>query len=95
MQPSALLRLFHSRFASFQGWDIPLPLPLLPVPLWCKGLLRDSRVTEGKVDEKLPETYDRAVFTEKCNNVFETMLNYASQGVKWVAAARFQVLDKS
>jgi len=28
--------------------------------------------------EKLPETYDRALFTEKCNSVFETMLSYAS-----------------
>ena len=29
-QPSASLRPFHSRFASFQGWEIPLPLRLLP-----------------------------------------------------------------
>ena len=30
VQPSASLRPFHSRFASFQGWEIPLPLRLLP-----------------------------------------------------------------
>jgi hypothetical protein len=32
VQPSASLRPFHSRFASFQGWEIPLPLRLLPPP---------------------------------------------------------------
>jgi len=26
VQPSAALRPFHSRFASFQGWAIPLPI---------------------------------------------------------------------
>jgi hypothetical protein len=30
VQPSASLRPFYSRFASFQGWEIPLPLRLLP-----------------------------------------------------------------
>ena len=33
----------------------------------------------------LPESYDRIVFTEKCNGVFDLMLNYASQGLKWAA----------
>jgi hypothetical protein len=42
---------------------------------------------ETVLDDKLPETYDRALFTAKSNSVFETMLNYASQGVKWPAAA--------
>jgi hypothetical protein len=39
------------------------------------------------LDNKLPETYDRALFTEKCDSVFETMLTYASQGMRWVVAA--------
>jgi hypothetical protein len=30
VQPSALLRPFHSGCAPFQGWEIPLPLQLLP-----------------------------------------------------------------
>ena len=30
MQPFASLRPFHARFALFQGWEIPLPLRLLP-----------------------------------------------------------------
>ena len=33
----------------------------------------------------LPESYDRTLFKEKCDNVFELMLNQASQGLKWVA----------
>jgi hypothetical protein len=33
----------------------------------------------------LPKSYDRVVFTEKCNNVFDLMVNYASQGLKWAA----------
>jgi type I restriction enzyme R subunit len=37
------------------------------------------------LDLQLPETYTRVVFTEKCDMVFETMLNYASQGLKWAA----------
>jgi hypothetical protein len=36
---------------------------------------------------KIPETYDRALFTAKCNSVVEAMLTYASQGVKWAVAA--------
>ena len=27
----------------------------------------------------------RVVFTEKCNNVFDLMVNYSSQGLKWAA----------
>jgi hypothetical protein len=33
----------------------------------------------------LPTSFTRAVFTEKCNKVFETILNYASLGLKWAA----------
>ena len=39
---------------------------------------------ETVLDAHLPESYDRAVFNEKCNNVFDLMVNYASQGVKWL-----------
>jgi type I restriction enzyme R subunit len=35
---------------------------------------------------ELPLSYDRIVFTEKCNSIFDLMLNYASQGLKWAAA---------
>ena len=53
---------------------------------------RDSqtkRKVQSAVEEvlhaHLPESYDRVLFKEKCDNVFELMLNYASQGLKWVA----------
>ena len=62
--------------------------PKVLVQDWFKDGQSRTRVrsaVETVLDEKLPETYDRAVFTEKCNNVFETMLNYASQGLKWAA----------
>lgn len=35
--------------------------------------------------ENLPRTYDRELFAEKCNIVFESILTYASQGLKWAA----------
>lgn len=40
---------------------------------------------EAVLNEQLPETYDRAVFTDKCNRVFELMVDYASHGLKWAA----------
>jgi len=48
-----------------------------------KGRVRSA--VEDVLHTNLPDSYDRAVFAEKCNNVFETMLSYASQGVKWAA----------
>ena len=33
----------------------------------------------------LPKSYDRNVFKEKCDRVFNVMLDYASQGRKWAA----------
>jgi type I restriction enzyme R subunit len=64
--------------------------PKVLIQDWFKDGQSRSRVrsaVETVLDEKLPETYDRALFTEKCNHVFETMLSYASQGVKWAVAA--------
>ena len=48
---------------------------------------RVRSAVETVLDDKLPETYDRAMFTEKCNSVYETMLGYASRGAKWMVAA--------
>jgi type I restriction enzyme R subunit len=33
----------------------------------------------------LPPSYDRALFTQKCDRVFEVILDYASHGKKWAA----------
>jgi type I restriction enzyme R subunit len=40
---------------------------------------------EEVLNAYLPETYDRKLFGEKCSNVFERIIDYASQGVKWAA----------
>lgn len=64
--------------------------PKVLIQDWFKDGQSRTRVrsaVETVLDDKLPETYDRALFTEKCNSVFDTMINYASQGVKWAVAA--------
>jgi type I restriction enzyme, R subunit len=64
--------------------------PKILIQDWFKDGQSRTRVrsaVESVLDDKLPDTYDRALFTEKCNSVFETMLSYASQGVKWAVAA--------
>lgn len=40
---------------------------------------------ETVLHEHLPESYDRVLFKEKCDDVFDLILNYASQGLKWAA----------
>jgi type I restriction enzyme R subunit len=40
---------------------------------------------EQVLDSNLPDSYDRVLFKEKCDNVFELVLDYASQGRKWAA----------
>ena len=62
--------------------------PKVLVQDWFKdgqSKLRVRSAVENVLHTHLPESYDRIVFTEKCNNVFELMLNYASQGLKWAA----------
>jgi type I restriction enzyme, R subunit len=64
--------------------------PKVLIQDWFKDGQSRTRVrslVETVLDKELPDTYDRTLFTEKCHNVFETMLNYASQGMKWAAAA--------
>lgn len=59
-----------------------------PPPVLIQDWFKDSQSKE-RVQEvlhvHLPESYDRALFTKKCDTVFELMLNYASQGLKWAA----------
>ena len=62
--------------------------PKVLVQDWFKDGQSKFRVrsaVENVLHTNLPDTYDRIVFTEKCNNVFDVMLNYASQGLKWAA----------
>jgi type I restriction enzyme R subunit len=53
---------------------------------------RDSQTRKGVrsaveqvLDNNLPESYDRVLFKEKCDNVFELIYDYASHGRKWAA----------
>jgi len=62
--------------------------PKVLVQDWFKDSTSQKRVktaVETVLDGSLPESYDRAVFTEKCNSVFDLMMNYASRGLKWTA----------
>jgi len=48
--------------------------------------MADERTkVEEVLNIHLPESYDRVVFKEKCDNVFDLMLNYASRRLKWAA----------
>ena len=62
--------------------------PKVLVQDWFKdsqSKLRVRSAVENVLHAHLPESYDRVTFTEKCSNVFDLMLNYASQGLKWAA----------
>jgi type I restriction enzyme R subunit len=62
--------------------------PKVLVQDWFKDS-QTKRKVQSAVEEvlhaHLPESYDRVVFKEKCDNVFDLMLNYAMQGIKWAA----------
>jgi type I restriction enzyme R subunit len=63
------------------------PPPVL-IQDWFKDSQSKERVkstVQEVLNEHLPESYDRALFTKKCDALFELMLNYASQGLKWAA----------
>jgi type I restriction enzyme R subunit len=62
--------------------------PKVLVQDWFKDTQSRGRVrstVEAVLHGELPESYDRAVFTEKCNNVLDLMTDYATKGLKWVA----------
>jgi type I restriction enzyme, R subunit len=61
--------------------------PNVLVTDWYRDVQSKHRVrsaVESVLDKHLPQSYGRTVFTEKCNNVFDQMVDYASQGLKWV-----------
>lgn len=62
--------------------------PRVLVQDWFKDTQSKEKVrstVKDVLNEQLPETYDRAVFTDKCDRVFELMVDYASHGLKWAA----------
>jgi type I restriction enzyme R subunit len=42
-------------------------------------------IVERVLHKNLPDSYEDDVFQEKCDNVFDMMLEYASHGRKWAA----------
>ena len=62
--------------------------PKVFVQDWFKDTQSQKKVfsaVEQVLNAKLPESYDRLIFREKCDNVFHLMINYASSGKKWAA----------
>lgn len=62
--------------------------PRVFVQDWFKDSQTKQRVksaVEEVLHTHLPESYDRVVFKKKCDNIFDLMVNSASQGRKWAA----------
>lgn len=62
--------------------------PKVLVQDWFKDNQSQKKVraaVEQVLDSKLPVSYDRIMFKVKCDAIFETMLDYASRGLKWAA----------
>jgi type I restriction enzyme R subunit len=62
--------------------------PKVLVQDWYKDTQTQKQVrstVEKVLDSELPESYDRVLFREKCDNVFHLMLDYASHHRKWAA----------
>jgi type I restriction enzyme R subunit len=62
--------------------------PKVLVQDWYKDS-QSKRVVRSTVERVLndnqPDSFDRVLFKEKCDNVFDMMLDYAAQGRKWAA----------
>ncbi len=62
--------------------------PKVLVQDWYKDRQTQLQVratVEQVLDSELPPSYDRALFKQKCDRVFDVMLDYASHGRKWAA----------
>jgi len=62
--------------------------PKVLVQDWYKDS-QTQRVVRSAVEQvlhkTLPASYDRALFKQKCDKVFDVMLDYAGHGQKWAA----------
>ncbi len=62
--------------------------PKVLVQDWWKDGQTQRRVkaaVEEVLDQELPESYDRITFKEKSDNVFDLIVEFAANGMKWVA----------
>jgi type I restriction enzyme, R subunit len=62
--------------------------PKVLVQDWYKDV-QSRKVVQSTVEQvldvNLPDSYDRAIVKKKCDELFDMMLNYASNGQKWAA----------
>ena len=47
--------------------------------------VRVKGTVQAVLHQYLPDSYDRPLFNQKCDRVFDLMLNYAVRGLKWAA----------
>lgn len=47
--------------------------------------LKVKSVIENILDKNLPESYGRIEFKEKCDKVFDLIIDFAAHGKRWVA----------
>ncbi len=62
--------------------------PRVLIQDWYKDTQSQTKVksaVEEVLDKTLPESYDKDVFKEKCNSVFELIYEYAAKSMKWAA----------
>lgn len=62
--------------------------PKVLVQDWYKDSQTQKAVrsaVEQVLDSNLPDSYDRILFKEKCDSIFEMLLDYANRGRKWAA----------
>ncbi|BFU91415.1 MAG: Type I restriction enzyme R Protein [Nitrospira sp.] len=62
--------------------------PKVLVQDWYKDSQTKKKVqsaVEEVLHTHLPDSYDRVLFKDKCNHIFEVMVDYASHGMKWAA----------
>jgi type I restriction enzyme R subunit len=62
--------------------------PKVLVQDWHKSSQTQKQVRaeiERVLDQDLPDSYDRAVFKQKCDNVYDLAMEYALRGRKWAA----------
>ncbi len=49
--------------------------------------LKVKAAVEQVLDDDLPDSYDRILFKEKSDNIFDLIVDFAAQGKKWVAGS--------
>ena len=62
--------------------------PKVLIQDWYKDTQSQAKVKsaiENVLDKTLPESYDKNIFHNKCNNVFELIYDYSAKGLKWAA----------